>query len=296
MPAIRSPTSTTTCAIAGCCRWSRLAIVAIVAVPFLLGGGSEEEPPPPAAGGALRVPKASSSDQLTVVQATARACATTASASRAQPPPTPSSSATPRRSWRARSSAAVKNRPTRATAARPVRPNHDHRRRKTLEPGRPTETTTETGGSHRQLRWRRRQPAADASIIFAIDVQIVSTEDQGRRQQGDGRSRRCAKGSAPSTPLPGEKDPVVDLHGHRRQEPQTALLLVSDEVTSVFGEGKCVSGTTAASCSKSNRDSRSPSSTAPNHVRYKINVLKIVPVVGRAHSDPAAVCAQNFSK
>jgi hypothetical protein len=89
------------------------------------------------------------------------------------------------------------------------------------------------------------------------------------------------------TPLPGEKTPVVTYlgMGSKNHEP---LFLVSTDVTAIFGEAKCISGT--GTCQLMALEEGFPVTFVygDNDVRYKINLVKAEPVVidenGSGHS------------
>jgi hypothetical protein len=104
-----------------------------------------------------------------------------------------------------------------------------------------------------------------------IKAKITRTEEdaEGNVSMGEPMVR---EGIRPLTPLPGEKAPVVTYLGANFQTGK-ALLMVSKEVTATFGEGECVSGT--ASCELLEVEKGFPEifEYGPNHVRYKINVL-----------------------
>jgi hypothetical protein len=77
---------------------------------------------------------------------------------------------------------------------------------------------------------------------FTIDVQISHTEAQpdGTTKMSEPEVR---KGVRSPQPLPGKSKPVVTYLGVKaREDGPKALVLVSDEVTGVFGEARCVSG------------------------------------------------------
>ena len=80
------------------------------------------------------------------------------------------------------------------------------------------------------------------------------------------------------TPLPGEKTPVITYlgMGSKHREP---LFLVSSEVTAIFGEAKCISGT--ATCQLMTLEEGFPVTFVygDSGVRYKINLIKADPVI-----------------
>jgi hypothetical protein len=114
-------------------------------------------------------------------------------------------------------------------------------------------------------------------FTFAIDVQITRIEprpDGSVAKTGPTLHREVL----PPTPLPGQKAPVATYLGMGAKT-ELPLFLVSPEVTGVFGEAKCVAGT--GSCQLLAVEPGFPEAIeyGPNHVRYKIKVLKVKPVV-----------------
>lgn len=57
------------------------------------------------------------------------------------------------------------------------------------------------------------------------------------------------------------------------------LLLISDDVTSVFGEGKCLSGSSACQLLEVETGFPITFVYGAGNVRYKVNVLKVEAVV-----------------
>jgi hypothetical protein len=113
-------------------------------------------------------------------------------------------------------------------------------------------------------------------FTFAADIQYAHTEEKadGSIEMSAPTKREKVK---PYTPLPGEKAPVVTYLGVGAGA-KTALLMVSRDVTAVFGDGRCVSGTDSCELLEVETGFPETFEYGPNHVRYKINVLKIVPV------------------
>lgn len=76
------------------------------------------------------------------------------------------------------------------------------------------------------------------------------------------------------TPLPGEKTPVVTFVG---VNPSTnlAVFQVSREVTALFGDGKCISGTSSCEMVEVEKGFPEIFEYGPGHVRYKFKVTKI---------------------
>jgi hypothetical protein len=114
-------------------------------------------------------------------------------------------------------------------------------------------------------------------FTFAIDVKISRTETKkdGSVEMGKPETRERV---LPTTPLPGEKAPVVTYMGVAKGA-KKALLMVSNNVKSIFGDAKCLSGTDT--CQLLEVEPGFPESFVygDNEVRYKVNVLKIEPVI-----------------
>lgn len=108
---------------------------------------------------------------------------------------------------------------------------------------------------------------------FAIDVKIVRVDGDGRA--GDPSIKR---GVRPATPLPGPKAPVVTYMGARFREGK-ALLMVSNNVKSIFGDGKCLSGTDTCQLLEVETGFPQTFVYGAGDARYRINVLRIEPVV-----------------
>lgn len=111
---------------------------------------------------------------------------------------------------------------------------------------------------------------------FAIDVRIKksTTAPDGSTKSGDPETR--ARVISPA-PLPGEKAQVLTYAG---MSPKTknALFLVSDEVTSIFGEAKCLSGDQVCQLLEVEKGMPLTFVYGPAGDRYKVTVLKIYPV------------------
>ena len=121
------------------------------------------------------------------------------------------------------------------------------------------------------------KPGQLTIFTFAVDVRIskARTKPNGAVEQSKPEDRE--KVIAPK-PLPSAKEPVVTYMGIGGKN-HLPLFMVSEDVSAVFGEGKCVSGT--GRCQLIELEPGMPEifEYGENHVRYKINVLKIVPVV-----------------
>ncbi len=121
------------------------------------------------------------------------------------------------------------------------------------------------------------QPSEQLTFYsFAIDVKIVKTVDKpgGGKETDDPVVRHEV---LPPAPLPGEKAQAVTYMGI---SPTThkPLLLVSDAVTAVYGEAKCLSG--ESKCQLLEVETGIPTTFVygENDVRYKVDVLKVTAV------------------
>lgn len=251
-----------------------LILVAIVAAPFLLGGGSEEEPASPQAGISVADPAAEAS-VLNVVEAH------------------PGLRDYRKRLARRRAVDPFKQRYT-APVLKDAQLNESSSTSSTT-----TTTTTSGSGSSPSGSEIEASPTPAPSspsegdgggqapshltyFTFAIDLKMklvrgddASAKKGGFDQEGEATIRHGVK---PATPLPGEKAPTITYMG-AIENATTALFLVSDDVSSLFGDGKCLSGTD--SCQLVGVEVGVPETFVYgyNQNRLKINVLKIEPVV-----------------
>jgi hypothetical protein len=112
---------------------------------------------------------------------------------------------------------------------------------------------------------------------FAVNVRISTarTKPDGTVEKSEPEDREKV---VPPKPLPSEKTPVVTYMGIGGKN-HLPLFLVSEDVTAVFGEGDCISGT--GHCQLIELEPQQPEifEYGENKVRYKITVLKLVPVV-----------------
>ncbi|HET8565352.1 MAG TPA: hypothetical protein VFL77_02660 [Solirubrobacterales bacterium] len=120
-------------------------------------------------------------------------------------------------------------------------------------------------------------PQGGTLYTLAVTVQITRIETKSDGSL-DKKGPTLYKDVLAPTPLPGKKTPVITYlgMGSKHHEP---LFLVSNEVTSVFGEANCISG--AGSCQLLVLEKGFPVTFVygDNNVRYKINLLKAEPVV-----------------
>lgn len=107
---------------------------------------------------------------------------------------------------------------------------------------------------------------------FAIKVRIAKHTAGGKSQEPATKEEIL-----PLTPLPGEKAVVVTFMGTTKKG--NALLMVSNEVKSVFGDVKCASGEDVCQLIEVETGLPVTFVYGYNETRYTINVLKIEPVV-----------------
>jgi hypothetical protein len=144
-----------------------------------------------------------------------------------------------------------------------------------------TETTESTGGGSGNPSAGGGEytvkPGQLTIFTFAVDVRIskARTKPNGAVEQSKPEDRE--KVIAPK-PLPSAKEPVVTYMGIGGEK-HLPLFIVSEDVSAVFGEAECVSGT--GKCQLIELEPGQPEifEYGENHVRYKINVLKVFPVV-----------------
>jgi hypothetical protein len=248
-----------------------LVIVAIVAAPFLLGGGSDESAPPASTAAVSSAASGSPGSTLTVVEAKPglreyskrldhRKPTDPFEQRYTSPPPSQSgpelgsettatsSSSSTSTSAGGSSETPSTSTPTSGSGSTPP----------------PAEPPSSKGGAE----------AGDLTLFaFAIDVKIVRTEG------GDGGSQPKPETSTrhrvmPTTPLPGKKAPAVTYMGVG-QGAKNALLMVSNNVDSIFGDAKCLSGTDTCQLLEVEPGMPETFVYGGNQVRYKVSVLKI---------------------
>ena len=234
-----------------------LILVAIVAAPFLLKKDSDEVPPLPPPPATASGAEQASEKTLTVVKA----------------------------------APGLRNYKKRLKRRTPTDPFHQRYTAPVLagsELNEETTTTTEGGESTGGESVESPEGSSGGGsptpspnqltfFTFAVNVRITkaTTKPDGTVEQSKPEDRK--KVIAPA-PLPGEKAPVVTYMGLGSKD-HMPLFLISEDVSAVFGEGKCVSGT--GHCQLIELEPGQPEifEYGDNHVRYKINVLQIVPVV-----------------
>jgi hypothetical protein len=245
-----------------------LAVVAIVAAPFLLGGDSEEEQLP-AGPDAIAGPSAldgGDAPTLAVVEAKPGL-----------------------RDYRKRLKGRTPTDPFEQRYTGPVSGGGGQLPDETTTEGAPTTVTTETAPGSAAPGSGGAPPSSGPPasgddgggeepslrlFTFAIDVQISrsETKENGRTVMSEPTTKR---GVLPATPLPGEKAPVVTYMGANAKNAEKALLMISNNVKSVFGDARCLSGTDTCQLIEVEPGFPQIFVYGPNDVRYKINVIKI---------------------
>jgi hypothetical protein len=112
---------------------------------------------------------------------------------------------------------------------------------------------------------------------FAVDVKILRTETKpsgGKETEPLPTRERVL----PATSLPGEKQ-QVDTYMGISPKTKKPLFLVSTDVSAVFGDAHCVTG--SDSCQLLELEEGIPETFVygANDIRYKLTVLKVEPVV-----------------
>jgi len=252
-----------------------LAIVAIVAVPFLLGGGSDEEEAAPAIAGASSAPSPEpAGTKLTVVEAKPGL-----------------------RDYRKR----LREHPTDPFVQRYTSPQLGGTKLGGAEEGSAsstsTATTTTSSSTTKVTKTEKSDGTTTTEVVsetgsgsspggagsgevtlfaFAVDLKIVRTETKpdGSKETSDPEVRHRV---LPPAALPSEKEQAVTYMGisPKTQQP---LFLISDAVSSLFGEAHCLSG--AETCQLIEVAPGLPMTYVygPSSIRYKITVLKVEPV------------------
>jgi len=260
-----------------------LVLVAIVAVPFLLASGSESNPvivkPAPAPAGA-------GASALTVVRATPglrdyrkRLRGRTPTDPFKQPSSKPDLSGaqlgTPgNNGFESEVSTTTTSSGTTVT------------KETTKSSGEETTTKTETevvvpGQEEGDDKGGGGQPSGEIDLYsFAINIKMTRTEEDAETHKTT-KKTLTRKEILPPAPLPGEKEQVVTYMGISPKTKQP-LLLVSDAVTSVFGEATCLSG--ESKCQLLELETGLPMTfvLGEGNVRIKLNILQVKPVL-RGH-------------
>jgi hypothetical protein len=261
-----------------------LVLVAIVAVPFLLSSGSKPKPVPVGPGPAATGTNAS---ELTVVRATPglrdyrkRFRGRTPTDPFKQPSSEPNLSAaqlgTPGNNGFETSEVTSTTSTTRTSSGTTVT------KETTKSSGGETTSKTETetkppGGSNEGNQGSGGKQSEGVTLYsFAIDAKITRTEEEPESHKKTTKAQTRTE-ILPPAPLPSEKEQAVTYMGISPTT-QNPLLLVSDAVTAVYGEARCLSG--ESKCQLLEVETGMPMTfvLGEGSVRIKINILKIEPV------------------
>jgi len=128
------------------------------------------------------------------------------------------------------------------------------------------------------------QPGEVQLVSFAIEIKIAHTEvtESGAEKMGAWETREEVERG---TPLPGKKAPVLTFLGVDTAL-KNAFMLVSTEATSLYGDNECAAGT--ATCQLLTLEPNTPEVVeyGENGARYKFELLKVVPVKGPKLKEP----------
>jgi hypothetical protein len=246
-----------------------LFVVAIAAVPFLLGESEEAVAPPPPSGLSSRAQQAVDSSSLKVVEATPGLRDYKKRLAHREP----------RDPFHQRFTSSVTknaqlNEPSTVTTTSGSGEGGGGTSGSSgysPPPSSTPVTTPSSSGRHGEL------------TLFAYAINVRITKQGGAKASGKKAKPIVKERVLPQTPLPGEKAPVVTFMGPARTKDNKAtgraLLLVSNEVKSVFGETRCVTGEEVCQLIEVEPGFPVTFVYGENEVRYTINVLKLSLVV-----------------
>lgn len=259
-----------------------LVIVAIVAAPFLLGGGSKESSstgPAAVAAAPGETVTGSEASTLTVVEAKPGLREYSKRLDHRKPTdpfkqrytsPPPSQAGPELGPETSSEGGGSSGSSVSSTAASSPSESGETRTPSSGPESGPAEAPSKSGGGS-------GAPGHLTLFAFAINVKVTRTEG------GEGASQPKSESSTrhkvmPTTPLPGEKAPVVTYMGVGKGA-KTALLMVSNNVKSIYGDAKCLSGTDTCQLLEVEPGLPETFVYGSNDIRYKINVLKIEAVL-----------------
>jgi hypothetical protein len=128
------------------------------------------------------------------------------------------------------------------------------------------------------------QPGEVQLYSFGIDISVAHTEvtESGAMKMGKPEVRKNVERG---TPLPGKKAPVLTFLGVD-SDLKNALMLVSTEATSLYGDNECAAGT--ATCQLLTLEPNTPEVVeyGENGARYKFELLKVEPIKGPKLKEP----------
>jgi hypothetical protein len=256
-----------------------LVVVAIAAVPFLLGGGSDEPAPtPPAAPATL--PTAAST--LTVVEAKPGLRDYHKRLARRQP-------TNPFRQLYTDKKAGGGAEPEGSSSGT------EGAKKGSSEGSASGDATSggggSSGGSNTAPAGTPSAPSSPSGgtvehhltfYTWGINVWISKVPSKEVKPEAEPEITKKPE-VLPQTPIPGEKAPVVTYLGLSRKaaekEEAQALLLVSDDVTEASGDAECVSGREGCQLIEAKEGVPITFVYGPGETRYTIKILKIELVV-----------------
>jgi len=264
-----------------------LVLVAIVAVPILLASSSEPKPVPV---GPAPKPAGASASALTVVRATPglrdyrkrlRGRTPTDPFKQPSAPGNPASAQLGTAGNNGFEESAVTSSTTTTSSGTTVKKETTK-----FSGGETTTKTTETevqtpsspsGGGGENGSAGSQPPGEIRFYSFAIDAKITRTEEDPDTHKTTTTAHTRSEILAPA-PLPSAKEQAVTYAGINPKT-KNPLFLVSDAVSSVFGEATCLSG--EEKCQLFEVETGMPMTfvLGEGKVRVKINVLKVQPVL-----------------
>jgi hypothetical protein len=266
-----------------------LILVAIVAVPILLASSSEPKPVPV---GPAPKPAGASASALTVVQATPglrdyrkrlRGRTPTDPFKQPSAPNNPGSA----QLGTAGNNGFEESEVSSTTSTTTTSSGTTVKKETTKSSGggsttKTTETEVKTpsspsGGGGENGNPGGQQPGEIKFYSFAIDAKITRTEEDPETHKTTTTAHTRSEILAPA-PLPSAKEQAVTYAGINPKT-KNPLFLVSDAVTSVFGEATCISG--EEKCQLLEAETGMPMTfvLGDGKVRVKLNVLKVQPVL-----------------
>ena len=246
-----------------------LILVAIAAAPILLAGSDEPEPPPPPPAAVGEAPAAQT---LTVVKA-APGLRNYKKRLRHRSPTNPFKQ---RYTGPTGLKAAQLNPEPPTSSAGDGEPSSSSGGGTTTYEYEETRTVTSgAGGSGSDSNHNGLPDGTTYSLQVTLQITRIETKPDGAV---DKKGPTLYKDVQAPAPLPGEKTPVITYLGMGSKD-RVPMFLVSNEVTAIYGEAKCISG--AETCQLLVLEEKFPVTFVygDNDVRYKINLVKAEPVV-----------------
>jgi len=247
-----------------------LVVVAIAAVPFLLGGGPEETYVP-GPGGGLSALGADKASKLTVVEATPGLRDYRKRLDRRSPtnPFKQRYTGLPPSAQLQSSSSGSEEGGAASTVSSSEGGTTEAPQGGTSEGGAPGGSGT-TGGTG--SGGGKSQAPSLVQIVDDVQISHMETTPDGKQQMSEPEVRHDVR---PFTPLPGEKVPVVTAIGASLHTGK-AFFLVSNEVRSLDGDFNCVTRTPTGLCEllEIAKGMQLEATYGPRKVLYRFKVIK----------------------